>query len=152
MKKIMIIHGPNLNMLGVREPNKYGDSTLEKINLNLQHRAAELNLEIDTFQSNSESKLINIIHGCLDDVDFIIINPAGYTHSSVSMRDALLSVNIPFIEVHISNIHSREKFRHHSFFSDIAVGVITGLGMNGYLYALDAASVFVLSNTKITKR
>ena len=136
-KKISVIHGPNLNLLGEREPEHYGSMTLEDINSMLKDRASELGVEIDIFQSNSEVEIIEKIQ--LLTSDFTIINPAAFTHTSVALRDALLSVNIPFIEVHLSNVHAREPFRHHSYFSDVAAGVIVGLGAMGYSLALTAA-------------
>lgn len=139
MKKILVLHGPNLNLLGLREPSVYGEITLERLNTKLQNRAKEAGLMLSSKQSNSESALIDVIQQANPDkVDFIIINPAAYTHTSIALRDALLAVNIPFIEVHISNVHAREPFRKHSYFSDIAKGVISGLGTMGYLLALEA--------------
>ena len=126
--KILILNGPNLNLLGKREKNFYGAVTLSEINSKITGLAHELNHAVDFFQSNSEADLIHRIHACLDDTtDFIIINPAAFTHTSIALRDALLAVAIPFIEVHLSNIYQRELFRQHSYFSDIAKGVITGL-------------------------
>jgi 3-dehydroquinate dehydratase-2 len=133
MKKISVIHGVNLNLLGSREQNIYGSSSLEFINDTLLSYAKD-KAEIDFFQSNAEHELVDFIHKC--NADYIIINPAAYTHTSIAIRDALLAVNTPFIEVHLSNIYSRESFRHKSYISDIAEGVISGLGDNGYLYAL----------------
>ncbi len=139
MKNILVLHGPNLNLLGLREPSVYGHTSLADLNKQLQKQAEASGFLLTTQQSNSESELINAIHEAMaDKVSYFIINPAGLTHTSIAMRDALLSVQIPFIEVHISNIHSRESFRHHSYFSDIAAGVICGLGTNGYLLALQA--------------
>jgi 3-dehydroquinate dehydratase-2 len=127
-------------MLGVREPGIYGSQTLEDINTSLTAQAKEANLELDSFQSNIEGELVTRIQQAYQQqVKFIIINPAAYTHTSVAMRDALLAVQIPFIEVHLSNVHQRETFRHHSYFSDKADAVICGLGASGYSYALDAA-------------
>lgn len=144
MHKIKIINGPNLNLLGKREINIYGKDTFASLQIKLEKLAAELNLLIDFFQSNSEAELINRIHqGMEDKTDFIIINPAAYTHTSIALRDALLAVNIPFIEVHISNIFAREPFRQHSYFSDIAEGCITGLGIEGYLMALSYAHKYL---------
>ena len=138
--KILILNGPNLNLLGKREKNFYGAVTLSEINSKITGLAHELNHAVDFFQSNSEADLIHRIHACLDDTtNFIIINPAAFTHTSVALRDALLAVSIPFIEVHLSNVHKREAFRHHSYFSDVAVGVICGLGASGYRLALEAA-------------
>jgi 3-dehydroquinate dehydratase II len=140
MATILVLHGPNLNMLGSREPEIYGSETLNDINQRLQSTASELGHHLQTLQSNAEYELIDRVHDArLEEVDFIIINPAAYTHTSVALRDALLAVEIPFIEVHLSNVHAREKFRHHSYFSDVAVGVICGLGSQGYDLALQAA-------------
>lgn len=139
MKKILVLHGPNLNLLGSREPSLYGQASLTELDQDLQQQANSRGFSLSSHQSNSESELITSIHrAAVDKVDFFIINPAAYTHTSVALRDALLAVKIPFIEVHISNIYARESFRSHSYFSDIAVGVISGLGTNGYLLALQA--------------
>lgn len=143
MKKVQVINGPNLNLLGQREKFYYGEETLADLNNKLSGLAAELNLQIDFFQSNSESTLIDKIHACLDEVNFIIINPAAFTHTSIALRDAMLAVNIPFIEVHISNIYSREPFRQHSYFSDIAKATLSGLGLEGYFFALRSAHSFL---------
>lgn len=137
--KVLVLNGPNLNMLGKREPNVYGHQTLADIMATLTSEANNLNIELNHFQSNAEHELIERIHNAFENTDFVIINPAAFTHTSVALRDALLSVNIPFIEVHLSNVHARESFRHHSYLSDIATGVICGLGANGYSYALQAA-------------
>lgn len=139
MKKILLLNGPNLNMLGKREPHIYGAQTLSDIEQQLQQHAARHNVQLDYFQANGEEPLINRIHQAFGEVDFIIINPAAFTHTSVALRDALLAVAIPFVEVHLSNVHSREPFRHHSYLSDVAKGVICGLGAKGYHYALDYA-------------
>ncbi len=140
MPKLLILNGPNLNLLGTREPDRYGAVTLDVINkrpLGLINGAGG---QLLTFQSNAEPELIDHIHAAPhEDIDFIIFNPAGFTHTSVALRDALLGVKIPFIEVHLSNIHAREDFRKKSYFSDIAVGVISGLGPIGYELALQAA-------------
>ncbi len=136
-RKILVLHGPNLNLLGVREPSHYGSDTLAGINTRLTELAQSCGAEVQTFQSNREYELIERIHATMsDDTDFIVINPAAFTHTSVAIRDALAAVKKPFVEVHLSNVHARESFRHHSFFSDIAVGVICGLGAKGYEYAL----------------
>ncbi|MTD32801.1 type II 3-dehydroquinate dehydratase [Paludibacterium sp. dN 18-1] len=136
-RKILVLHGPNLNLLGVREPQHYGRDTLADINQRLQHRAAAAGFELTALQSNAEYVLVERIHQCLQDgTDFIIINPAAFTHTSVALRDALAGVKVPFIEVHLSNVHAREPFRQHSYFSDLAVGVICGLGAHGYELAL----------------
>ena len=135
IKNITLIHGPNLNLLGQREPDHYGTNTLADINDALTNEATKLNLNIEAFQSNSEAEIVDKIQSLTS--DFIIINPAAYTHSSVAIRDALAAMKIPFIEIHISNVFSREDFRKQSFFSDIAVGVISGLGTEGYCAALN---------------
>jgi len=137
--KILVINGPNLNMLGKREPDKYGSHSLEHIMSELNSAANSLDVALTHFQSNSEQALIERIHDAWQAVDYIIINPAAFTHTSVALRDALLSVDIPFFEVHLSNVHAREAFRHHSYFSDVAQGVICGLGAMGYHAALNAA-------------
>ncbi|MBK9662341.1 MAG: type II 3-dehydroquinate dehydratase [Nitrosomonas sp.] len=139
-KNILIIHGPNLNLLGVREPAIYGGSTLQDINRNLSRLTENADVKLDFFQSNAESALIERIQQTMSDgTDFIIINPAAYTHTSIALRDALAAVKLPFIEVHLSNIYSRESFRHKSYFSDLAIGVISGLGAKGYELALEYA-------------
>lgn len=137
--KILVLNGPNLNLLGVREPGIYGKSGLAEINAGLKKIAEENGIELETFQSNAEFEIINRIHSAMGSVDYIVINPAAFTHTSVAIRDALLGVKIPFFEVHISNVHAREEFRHHSYLSDIATGVICGFGTDGYEYALRAA-------------
>ena len=144
--KLLVINGPNLNMLGKREPEKYGLHTLGEIMSELTTAAKGLDVQLTHFQSNSEQALIERIHDAWQAVDYIIINPAAFTHTSVALRDALLSVDIPFFEVHLSNVHAREAFRHHSYFSDVAQGVIVGLGAMGYKVALEAA-VNRLQNT-----
>lgn len=137
---ILVIHGPNLNLLGQREPEVYGYLTLEDINQQLIQQAQHQNIELATFQSNWEGAIVDRIHAAkTEGVAFIVINPAAFTHTSVALRDALLGVDIPFIEVHLSNVHAREAFRHHSFLSDKAVGVICGLGAKGYTAAVDYA-------------
>lgn len=138
--KVLVLHGPNLNLLGTREPQHYGADTLAAIDARLTARAQARGMACDTFQSNAEAALIDRIHAARDDgTGFIVINPAAYTHTSVALRDALAAVAIPFVEVHLSNVHKREPFRHHSYFSDLAVGVICGLGPRGYEFALDYA-------------
>jgi len=143
--RILVLHGPNLNLLGTREPDVYGQTTLSDIHHTMEARGRAAGVQIESFQSNSEGELIDRIQSAAggtnggEGINFIIINPAGYTHTSVALRDALAAVAIPFIEVHLSNIHAREDFRHHSYFSDIAVGVICGFGAKGYELALDAA-------------
>jgi len=140
MAKLLILNGPNLNLLGEREPGHYGNDTLATINQRLDTAAQAAGHTLTSFQSNAEHELVDQIHAAKkDDVTFIIINPAAFTHTSVAIRDALSATNIPFIEIHLSNVHAREAFRHHSFFSDIAVGVICGLGPIGYELALQAA-------------
>ncbi len=140
MLKFLILNGPNLNLLGWREPNHYGSGTLAAISQKLQNVLKNTGGALLCFQSNAEHELIDHIHAAPhEDIDFIIFNPAGFTHTSVALRDALLAVRIPFIEVHLSNVHAREDFRKHSYFSDIAVGVISGLGPIGYELALQAA-------------
>lgn len=136
--RILVIHGPNLNLLGTREPEHYGRTTLADINLALAQLAATADVELEAFQSNHEGALIERIHAARDQgVRAIIINPAAYTHTSVALRDALAGVAIPFVEVHLSNVHARESFRHHSYFSGLAIGVICGLGHEGYRFALE---------------
>lgn len=140
MPDLLVINGPNLNLLGTREPEHYGRESLDAINQRLQTQASEHGLSLNCVQSNAEAELIQHIHQAVDDkVRFILINPAAFTHTSVALRDALSGVAIPFIEIHLSNVHAREAFREHSYFSDIAVGVISGLGALGYELALNAA-------------
>lgn len=140
MSAILVLNGPNLNLLGTREPDIYGSETLNDIHQRLNSLAASLGLSLDTFQSNAEHALIDRIHQARDErIDFILFNPGAFTHTSVALRDALLGVDIPFIELHLSNVHARESFRQHSYFSDIARGVICGLGSFGYDAALQAA-------------
>jgi 3-dehydroquinate dehydratase-2 len=137
---ILLLNGPNLNLLGSREPDLYGSQTLAQIEDDLDDEASELGHDLETFQSNHEGALVERVQQAkAEGVEFIIINPAAFTHTSIALRDALLAVEIPFIEVHLSNVHSREAFRHHSFFSDVARGVIVGLGPMGYRLALQAA-------------
>ncbi len=139
MKKILVLHGPNLNLLGIRETSVYGHTPLAELNERLQKQAGSSDFYLTTQQSNSEAELIQAIHQAREDnTDYLIINPAAFTHTSIAIRDALLAVQIPFIEVHISNIYARESFRQHSYFSDIAQGVISGLGTNGYMLALQS--------------
>lgn len=141
MANLLLLNGPNLNMLGTREPGTYGSTTLDEIVENLERLAHNSGHTLQALQSNSEAELIERIHQAADDdVDFILFNPAGFTHTSIALRDALLAVQIPFIEIHLSNVHAREPFRHHSYFSDIAAGVIAGLGPLGYELALYAAA------------
>lgn len=141
MKKVLVLHGPNLNLLGQREPEVYGADTLDDINHRLTVLAGELALSLECFQHNHEGALVDRIQAAAGDgVDFVIVNPAAYTHTSVALRDALTGTAMPFIEVHLSNVHAREAFRRHSYLSDKAVGVITGLGAQGYELALRAAA------------
>ncbi|MBA6232770.1 MULTISPECIES: type II 3-dehydroquinate dehydratase [unclassified Colwellia] len=137
--KVLVINGPNLNMLGKREPEIYGAQSLTHIIDNLTLQALPLGIELSHLQSNAEHLLIEKIHNAHNEIDFIVINPAAFTHTSIAIRDALLCVDIPFIEVHLSNVHARESFRHHSYLSDKAIGVICGLGADGYKYALGSA-------------
>jgi len=140
MKGILVLNGPNLNLLGTREPEHYGATTLDEILAGLQALASSVGVELASFQSNAEHELIGKVQSApAQGIDFIVINPAALTHTSVGLRDALQAVGIPFIEVHLSNVHAREAFRKQSFFSDIAVGVISGLGPIGYSLALQAA-------------
>lgn len=140
MAKLLILHGPNLNLLGIREPKQYGHSRLEDINNLVIFQANQYKHQAVCFQSNAEHQLIDRIHRAMHEaVDCIIFNPAAYTHTSIALRDALLAVSIPFIEVHLSNIFTRESFRHTSYFSDIAIGSICGFGAQGYVLAVDAA-------------
>jgi 3-dehydroquinate dehydratase-2 len=140
MSTILVLHGPNLNMLGARGPEVYGHETLADINNRLSQAATDQGHRLLHLQSNAEHVLIDRLHEAhAERVDFIIINPAAFTHTSIALRDAILASDIPFIEVHLSNVHARESFRHHSYFSDIAVGVICGLGSRGYDFALEAA-------------
>ena len=136
---ILLLNGPNLNLLGTREPEKYGSTTLTEIVNGLENQASALDITLSHLQSNAEHALIDRIHQARGNTDFILINPAAFMHTSVALRDALLAVQIPFIEIHLSNVHAREPFRHHSYLSDIAVGVICGLGADGYTFALQAA-------------
>ena len=140
MATILVLHGPNLNLLGEREPDTYGFTTLDDIDRQLQARAKKAGHQLLAAQSNAEHELVERVQGARQEgVNFMLVNPAAFTHTSVALRDALAAVEIPFIEVHISNIHRRESFRRHSYFSDLAVGVICGLGARGYLLALEAA-------------
>lgn len=146
MSQVLVLNGPNLNLLGQREPEKYGSLTLADIEKNLSDQAAELGVSISFFQSNSEGALIDRVQGTAQDgTQIVVINPAGYSHTSIALRDAFLGVATPLIEIHISNIHQREPFRHHSYFSDIAVGVLAGFGPAGYGMALTAAVAHINS-------
>lgn len=137
MKKILIINGPNLNMLGVREPGIYGSETLDTLYEKIRKRAEELACVVEFFQSNIEGEIINSIHSAMGNFDGIVINPGAFTHYSYAIRDAISSINLPVIEVHISNVHKREEFRHKSVTAPVCAGQICGLGTNGYLYALE---------------
>jgi len=140
MKNILVLHGPNLNLLGTREPEVYGRVTLDEINTKLTAQAQKNGAKLTYLQSNAEAALVERVQQAqIDGTDFIIINPAAFTHTSVALRDALAAVAIPFIEVHLSNVHAREAFRKESYFSDVAVGVISGLGAKGYELALEYA-------------
>ena len=140
MAKLLALHGPNLNLLGTREPEVYGHTTLADIDADLRQRAQAAGHSLDSLQSNAEHELVDRIQAARNDgTAFILINPAAFTHTSVAIRDALAAVAIPFIEVHLSNPHRREPFRHTSYFSDLAVGVVCGFGADSYRYALDAA-------------
>ena len=144
MSKLLVINGPNLNLLGLREPGVYGSTTLADLEAQCAHNAQRLGHELAVYQHNSEGALVDRIHAARGEgVAFIVINPGAYTHTSIALRDALLGVAIPFIEVHISNVHAREAFRQHSYVSDIALGVITGLGIQGYELALRAADHYL---------
>lgn len=143
VKKILVINGPNLNMLGKREPGIYGSTTLDDINSELSRKASEKGIEIETFQSNHEGAMVDRIQAAYKQVSGVIINPAAYTHTSVAIRDALLLLDVPIIEVHISNIHKREQFRRHSYIADIATGQIAGLGVEGYYLAFEAISKII---------
>ena len=148
MSDILVLHGPNLNLLGSREPDVYGSETLDDINDRLLAEAERANVTLTCLQSNAESELIEAVHGAkANGTRFIIINPAAFTHTSVALRDAISGVSIPFIEVHLSNVHAREAFRHNSYFSDIAVGVICGLMSFGYDCALAAAIDYIEPET-----
>jgi 3-dehydroquinate dehydratase-2 len=142
MTKILVIHGPNLNLLGSREPEIYGSDTLASINQSLAKLADKRSIRLETFQSNIEGEIVNSIHqAAANQVQFVIINPAAFTHTSVAIRDAFLATDLPFIEVHLSNVFAREEFRTHSYLSDIANGVISGFGKSSYLLAFEAAII-----------
>lgn len=148
MSQILVLHGPNLNMLGQREPEVYGTVTLAEINKNLELFAHAAGHKLSCFQSNAEHELVDRIHDAkINKIDFIIINPGAFAHTSIAIRDAFLSVSVPFIEVHLSNIFAREKFRQHSYLADIAVAMIVGMGVLGYEVAIEAAEQY-LENTK----
>lgn len=139
MATILLLNGPNLNLLGTREPTVYGGTTLKELETNIMSAAAELGHSLDAIQSNVEGDLVNRIHAAAGNTDFILFNPGAFTHTSIALRDAILGTEIAFIEIHISNVYAREKFRRQSYFSDIAVGTISGLGTYGYELALLAA-------------
>jgi 3-dehydroquinate dehydratase-2 len=142
MSHILVIHGPNLNLLGTREPEVYGAKTLAEIDQDLTAMASQKGIALQAFQSNSEGEIVDCIQQAGNNkIDFIIINPAAYTHTSIAIRDAFLATRLPFIEVHLSNVYAREDFRKHSYLSDIAVGVISGFGINSYRLAFEAASI-----------
>ncbi|MDO6425785.1 type II 3-dehydroquinate dehydratase [Thalassotalea sp. 1_MG-2023] len=146
--QFLLLNGPNLNMLGKREPEIYGSLSLAQIVDEITISAEKLNIKLNHVQSNAEHELIDAIHQAHNEVDFILINPAAFTHTSIAIRDALAAVDIPFIEIHLSNVHAREPFRHHSYFSDNAVGVICGLGPQGYQFALSAACRYLQDNNR----
>jgi 3-dehydroquinate dehydratase-2 len=149
MPRILVLNGPNLNLLGEREPEIYGRDTLDDINARLSASARAAGHELLAFQSNAEHALIDRLHAARkEDVRFVVINPGAFTHTSIALRDALLAVKIPFVEVHLSNVHAREAFRRHSYLSDIAVGVICGLGARGYEFALSAALAHIEKTSK----
>ncbi len=147
MSNLLLINGPNLNLLGTREPEKYGCSSLKDIETQLESLAKQKGHRLTCFQSNAEHELINCIHDARNErIEYLLINPGAFTHTSIAIRDALLGVEIPFIEIHLSNVHKREKFRHQSYFSDIANGIIIGLGAKGYELALQAAMTELTSD------
>jgi 3-dehydroquinate dehydratase-2 len=148
MRKILVLHGPNLNLLGEREPNVYGAFTLEEINRELEEKAKALGVEIKVIQSNHEGEIVETLQNSRRWADVIIINPAAYTHTSVAIRDAISAISIPTIEVHLSNIHAREGFRHSSHIAPVAVGQISGFGKNSYLLALQAAAELAIPEKK----
>jgi len=147
--RILVIHGPNLNMLGRREPTWYGSATLEEIDAEIRETAEEVGMIAETFQSNHEGAIIEKIHQAIETCDAVIINPAAYTHTSVAIRDALLMLDIPIVEVHLSNIYQRETFRHRSFVSDVATARVAGFGKDGYLMAVRALSQMVARRTNV---
>lgn len=147
--RILVIHGPNLNLLGKREPGTYGTTTLADINQNLHDLGQGLGVDVESFQSNIEGELVNAIHKAADSgINGIIINPGAYGHTSIALRDAFLAVHIPFVEVHISNIYAREEFRHKTYLSDIAAGIITGFGPKGYMLALSGLMQILTSTSQ----
>jgi len=148
MSQVLVLNGPNLNLLGTREPEKYGSSTLADLEATLTRDAETLGVSVDFYQNNSEGALIDRVQAAKKEgVQIVILNPAGYSHTSVALRDVFLGVDMPVIEVHISNIYAREAFRHHSYFSDIAIGTLAGFGIAGYSMALTAATAFVKNNS-----
>ncbi|OGI17853.1 MAG: type II 3-dehydroquinate dehydratase [Candidatus Melainabacteria bacterium RIFOXYA12_FULL_32_12] len=147
--KILVLHGPNLNLLGKRETDKYGIKTLDDINNELNRMAAELDVELEIFQSNSESELITEIHSALDIFDGIIINPAAYTHTSIAIRDAILAVNLPCVEVHLTNIYTRENFRHHSYIAPVCIGQVSGFREDSYTLGLLALVDYLKKLNKV---
>jgi 3-dehydroquinate dehydratase II len=146
--KVLVVHGPNLNLLGEREPGIYGATSLADIDRGLHELAVELGLELETFQSNSEGALVDRIQAARAQIALLIINPAAYTHTSVAIRDAILAIGVPCIEVHLSNVYKREAFRHHSTIADIAAGRIMGFGADSYMIALRAAKNLIAASTK----
>lgn len=142
-RRILVIHGPNLNMLGKREPEHYGSQTLDAIDRSLEDKARELGVEVSAFQSNHEGELVEAIQAAVGTIAGLVINPAAFTHTSVAIRDAVLLLDVPIVEVHLSNIHKREPFRHHSYIADVATAQITGLGPAGYIYALEALAEMI---------
>lgn len=149
MAKILVLHGPNLNLLGTREPQHYGLSTLDEINQRVSDMASEAGHVLTAKQSNAEHMLVEFVQSAAaEGVDYIVINPAAYTHTSVALRDALIASKIPFVEVHLSNIYEREEFRHHSYFSDIAQGVVSGFGAQGYEFGIRAALTYLQNQSE----
>ena len=142
MPTVLLLNGPNLNLLGSREPEIYGSTTLTDIEAQVSYALRERKIECEVFQSNSEGKLIDWLHKQRD-ADFLLLNPGAFTHTSVGLRDAVLAIEIPFLEIHLSNVHQREEFRHHSYFSDIAIGSLVGLGVKGYLLATQFAADYL---------
>jgi len=142
MPTVLLLNGPNLNLLGSREPEIYGSTTLTDVEEQVSTALRERKIECETFQSNSEGELIDWLHQQRD-ADFLLLNPGALTHTSVGLRDAVLAIEIPFLEIHLSNVHQREEFRHHSYFSDIAIGVLVGLGVKGYLLATQFAADYL---------
>ena len=143
MAAILVLNGPNLNLLGTREPGIYGNDSLDDIHRELRRRAAERDCEVEFFQSNAEHELVGRIQESAGRVDVVVINPAAFTHTSVAIRDAFLGTALPFIEIHLSNVHAREPFRHHSYLTDVALGTIAGFGAHSYYLALDAALAYI---------